>query len=308
MNEERIIIGCDQLGGSDWGTTKITEIMDALRYAYDMGFKRFDTADVYGLGLSEARLSSLFFKKSDIKITTKIGIRWICGSNWGRAETCHDDSESYVKTAIENSIKRLEGLNIETLLLHWPTSLSNLKRVIQIFEQFSLKGKFNNYGFCNGAQFLKEIQNQKYTKNLIYQTNYNLTSQNDAYIENLTKQFKSLQLYGIYAQGILAWDNLKKITTEKDDRRSRLPIYRDENISKLNFIKKQLNEICLKYNVSNSSLILNSTLRSVPEASIIVGVRHINHVKSIIEGCNLEISKKDYELIKSLFKEFSIRN
>ena len=308
MNEERIIIGCDQLGGSGWGKIKITEVMDALRFAYDEGFKRFDTADVYGLGLSEARLSSLFFKKSDLKITTKIGIRWLHSSNWERAKTCHDDSESYIKTALENSIKRLEGLNIETILLHWPTCLSNLKKAIQIFEQFSIKGNFNNYGFCNGAQFLKEMEYLKYTKNLIYQTNYNLTSQNDAYIANLNKNFKSLQLYGIYAQGILAWDNLKKISTEKDDRRSRLPIYRDENISKLNLIKKQLNDICLKYNVSNSSLILNSTLRSIPEASIIVGVRHINHVKSIIEGCNLEISKKDYELIKSSFKEFFIRN
>ena len=26
MNQERIIIGCDQLGGSDWGTTKLTEV------------------------------------------------------------------------------------------------------------------------------------------------------------------------------------------------------------------------------------------------------------------------------------------
>ena len=77
MDLNKIIIGCDQLGGSDWGETNIKDVMNAIKYAYERGLRRFDTADVYGLGLSEARLSSLFFKKSDIKITTKIGIKRI---------------------------------------------------------------------------------------------------------------------------------------------------------------------------------------------------------------------------------------
>ena len=306
MNLERIIIGCDQLGGSDWGETKITEIMDALLYAYKNGFKKFDTADVYGLGLSEARLSTLFYKYNDLKITTKVGVRWLNGSNWERAKTFHDDSSNYLKTSFENSIKRLEGLNIETLLLHWPTSVENLEKAIETFELFKKQGKINNYGFCNGLDLLPVIKNKIDNNQLIYQTKYNLISQNDEYIINQTKEFKQVQLYGVYAQGVLAWDNLKNNLLDKNDRRSRLSIYKKENICKLKNLKIHLNKISSKYKISNSSLILYCTLRSIPNANIIVGVRNKNHIKSIIKSCNLNISQSDYDFIKNLFKNLNL--
>ena len=45
--------GCEPLGGTDWGDVYIPDIEEAIQEALDLGIKYFDTAAVYGLGLSD---------------------------------------------------------------------------------------------------------------------------------------------------------------------------------------------------------------------------------------------------------------
>ena len=52
----RFCFGCEQLGGTDWGDIDIDELNAAVELALARGVNFFDTAAVYGLGLSERRL------------------------------------------------------------------------------------------------------------------------------------------------------------------------------------------------------------------------------------------------------------
>ncbi len=307
MDFNRIIIGCDQLGGSDWGKTNITDVMNAIKYAYECGIKRFDTADVYGLGLSEARLNTLFFEKRDLRVTTKVGVRWLMSSDWERAKTFRDDDQNYLKIALENSLQRLESLTVDNILLHWPTNKNNLKSALDLFKSYKEGGKVNNYGFCNGEKFVDEILNAPENRNkYIYQTNFNLTFKNEKYLENLSKKFNSIQLYGIYAQGILATKDFdfKKIVS--NDRRSRLGFYKKGNINILNNLSKELSLISDSYNVPLASLILYCTMKSLPFADIIIGIRNRNHVESILKAFELKITNKEFTYIKKLFHNLNL--
>lgn len=78
-------LGCWQLGGT-WGDSApaedtATAILDA---AYASGARFFDTADVYGDGLSERRLGIFRRKHSDITIATKLGRRGIFPDGYTR--------------------------------------------------------------------------------------------------------------------------------------------------------------------------------------------------------------------------------
>ncbi len=78
-------LGCWQLGGG-WGDTTpvettATAILDA---AYASGTRFFDTADVYGDGLSERRLGDFRRRHPDIIIATKLGRRGIYPDGYTR--------------------------------------------------------------------------------------------------------------------------------------------------------------------------------------------------------------------------------
>jgi len=51
----RIGLGCELIGGTDWGDVNVREASRAIQLAAELGVNLFDTADVYGLGLSETR-------------------------------------------------------------------------------------------------------------------------------------------------------------------------------------------------------------------------------------------------------------
>ena len=307
MDLSKVIIGCDQLGGSDWGEIKIRNILEALNYAYECGIKRFDTADVYGLGSSEIRLNTLFYQKSDLRVTTKVGVKWLMGSEWERAKTFHDDTINYLKIAIENSLRRIEDIKIDTLLLHWPTSTNNLINALDLFNEYKEDKKIKNYGFCNGEIYLDEILHNHQSKNtLIYQTKYNLTLKNEEYLRKLSKNFKEIQLYGIFAQGILAWEKPNLISIKSDDRRSRLYFYKKENLFKLNSIINKLYEISNSYNVPLAALIICCTMRSLPEANIIIGVRNKKHIDSILIASHLKLTNNDFNYIMGLFNSLNL--
>lgn len=307
MDLNRIIIGCDQLGGSDWGETNITDVMNALKYAYECGIKRFDTADVYGLGLSEARLNTLFFEKKDLKVTTKVGVRWLISSSWDRAKTFKDDDQTYLKIALENSLKRLESIKADSILLHWPTNKNNLKSALDLFNLYKERGEINSYGFCNGEKFIDEILNIPENKNkYVYQTNFNLTFKKEKYLENLSKNFESIQLYGIYAQGVLVKKNFDFNKLMSNDRRSRLGFYKKDNIRTLNNLSEELTLISDSYKVPLASLIIYCTMKSVPFADIIIGIRKKNHVDSILKAFELKIANNDFIYIKKLFQNLNL--
>jgi len=67
-------LGTWQLGGADWGDVGEDEAQAVLRAATDAGISFLDTADVYGLGLSEERIGR-FAKASGARpfVATKIG-------------------------------------------------------------------------------------------------------------------------------------------------------------------------------------------------------------------------------------------
>ncbi len=303
----RIIIGCDQLGNSDWGDSKILETMRAIEYAYDCGLRKFDIADVYGLGIAEARLGALLYDKSGpVEVTTKVGVNWVIDSAWQRAKTTHEESTEYLQIAIANSLRRLEGLKVKRILLHWPKTLIGISSAMKLFDDYRANGKVDDFGFCNVDPLIDEII--KLNNPLLmrtYQTSFSLFENRDELMKKLYKRFNLTMLYGIFCHGLLAWDCYQDRVLRKDDRRSRMNIYNLQNKKCLDILLRKIKEVSNAYRINNSTLILNCTLKKTKRAEIIIGVNKLEHVKNIMEAEQVLISDSDYQYVLKLLQETS---
>ena len=104
-------LGCWQLGG-DWGAAiSKSAAFDIMNEAVDQGITFFDTADVYGGGISETVIGEFIKElKKPIKIATK----------FGRSGDVFPDNytEKTLRDSVNGSIKRLGVDSLDLLQLH----------------------------------------------------------------------------------------------------------------------------------------------------------------------------------------------
>ena len=111
FNISKVGLGCWQLG-ADWGN-EIPEkkAFSILNEAVNNGINFFDTADVYGNGLSETTIGK-FLKTTNTPI--------IVATKFGRGANVFPDnySENALRASVLNAIKRLGVVSLDLLQLH----------------------------------------------------------------------------------------------------------------------------------------------------------------------------------------------
>jgi aryl-alcohol dehydrogenase-like predicted oxidoreductase len=127
--------------GSAWGQVDDKESLAALHKSIEMGVNFFDTADVYGDGLSE-RLVAKLRKESREKlyIATKAGRRL-------DPHTAAGYNRTNLAAFVERSLKNLDTDCIDLLQLHCPPSSTYYQpELYGILDDLVAQGKLRYYG------------------------------------------------------------------------------------------------------------------------------------------------------------------
>jgi aryl-alcohol dehydrogenase-like predicted oxidoreductase len=105
-----------------WGEHGEDSAVSLLRQAFDLGVTFFDTADVYGDGRGETVLAdALGPVRERCVIATKFGYNWYDHERTaGQREHPQNFSPSFLRRAVEESLKRLNTDWIDFLQLHNP--------------------------------------------------------------------------------------------------------------------------------------------------------------------------------------------
>ena len=295
-----LALGCELLGGTDWGDVDLAEARKAVERALELGITVFDTADVYGLGRSEKELSrALGPRRHDVVIVTKGGVRWERGSSAGtRAPTSFDSSPGYLRGALEASLHRLRVEAIPLYLVHWPDPHTPLEATLDELERAREAGKILSYGLSN---FRCETISKWVARVpcAAVQCSYSLIDrvETEAAFAEARRHRVATLAYGALAQGLLtgAYDR----TTEFDetDRRHQMPHFSKAAWTRNERLLRALREVAASYGRSVAQVALQWVLGSALVDTVVVGARRPGQVEANVASLGWALVPEHRQLL-----------
>jgi aryl-alcohol dehydrogenase-like predicted oxidoreductase len=133
-------LGCMTLGTDEAQAAAI--IHEALEH----GINFLDTADLYDEGRNEEIVGqAIRHRRADVILATKVGNRRIPGKEgWS-----WDASKAYIRSAVKESLRRLQTDYIDLYQLHGGTLEDDIDETIEAFEELKQEGVIRYYGISS---------------------------------------------------------------------------------------------------------------------------------------------------------------
>jgi len=137
-----------------WGEMSDAQAVAMLHEAFDLGMTLYDAADTYGNGRSEEQLANAFAGRRDrVVIATKFGydIYTQTEQRRGQAELPQDVSPTYIRKALDESLRRLRTDYIDIYQLH-NAKMDHVHDDVmwETLEALKASGKIRMYGVALG--------------------------------------------------------------------------------------------------------------------------------------------------------------
>ncbi len=269
-----ICFGCEPLGGTDWGDVDIGDITNAIHLALELGVNFFDTAGVYGLGLSECRLSEILGnRRHDLVIATKGGFSWR-ESGSGRNVVFKDSSPLAIRMDVENSLKRLRLETLPIFFVHWPDINTRIEDTFIELLKLKNDGKIQSIGCSNFSAHQLERACRVSKIDYIQMPLNIIDGTLDKNILDICNDNNiKIIAYNVLLNGLLTGKFNKETKFKENDRRSRLPLFKGlDFISALDSVEK----LKIKAAKKNTSLVhysINWALMQENIFSVIIGIK-----------------------------------
>ena len=132
-----------------------------INLCLELGINSFDHADVYGsyrceelFGKAKDRKS---FKREDIVLFTKCGLRIPDASQPEVRINYYDTSANHILKSVDNSLHKLKTDYIDIFLLDHLDHISNLEETAYTLRQLKESGKIKNIGVANFSVFQHQL-------------------------------------------------------------------------------------------------------------------------------------------------------
>lgn len=128
--------------GGMFGPTDEASSLACLDAALDAGISHFDTADIYGMGLSEEIIGR--WGRSEIHLATK------CGIVNGPPRHVRND-EAYIRQCLEGSLRRLKREHVDLYHVHRRQPDIPVEDLAGTMSKLVQEGKIGGYGLSEVA-------------------------------------------------------------------------------------------------------------------------------------------------------------
>jgi len=141
-------LGCASLsgegGGYGFGEVSESEAENLIKTALELGITLFDTAPIYGFGLSEERLGRFIKNSDEAFIITKGGVDW----HATRRVNMSNDPK-VIERMLHESLKRLKRDQIDMYMIHWPDPRVDIRRPLEVLLKAREQSKIRFIGLAN---------------------------------------------------------------------------------------------------------------------------------------------------------------
>ena len=135
--------GCWEISGT-YGQIDEAHFIRAVHRAIDSGINCFDTAEAYGMGVSERALAkALGARRNDVTVVTKGGV------GYPDAPNRRDSTRRRLTAALDNSLRNLGTDHVDVYLVHWPDINTPFEETMRTLDDVVRQGKARYVGVSN---------------------------------------------------------------------------------------------------------------------------------------------------------------
>jgi myo-inositol catabolism protein IolS len=222
-------MGCASLsgegGGYGFGKMSEKDAQALVLQAVELGINIFDTAPIYGFGLSEERLGKYLPK--DQFIVSKGGVDWHSNK---RVNMSNDPQ--IISRMLHESLTRLKRETIDLYMIHWPDPRVDIRLPLEVLIKAKEEGKIRFIGLCNTNQEdLTKAQSITRIDVIQSQFNYLESSSFHSLKDLIQNQELGFMSWGTFDKGILTGRVSKGRVYDSSDARSWAPWWKGQNLS-----------------------------------------------------------------------------
>jgi aryl-alcohol dehydrogenase-like predicted oxidoreductase len=298
--------GCWEIGGT-YGRIDEQQFQRAVHQAIDSGINCFDTAEAYGMGLSEEAVArALGSRRRDVVLVTKFGV------GYEEIPNRRDSSRRRVMASIENSLRRLDTDHLDVYLVHWPDPATPLDETMRALDDIVREGKARYIGVSNfrpsqleACMRLRPIDVAQYGWNMF-----------DRRIQAEIFPYCAAHEIGVMAYGSLAYGMLSGSFTadmrfEESDWRSKRGMVGSLNLFRTMFgpdhfprnlrVIEELKGLAARYGMTLPQFALRWTLSNPVVSTALVGFRTPEEVTENLGALGGTIAAADLAEIDAIF-------
>ena len=283
-------------GGVPIGTAELTvdETAKIIQRAYDGGIRYFDTAPLYGKGVSEARVGAGLSRlpRDQVILSTKVGRLLVPPDKDGMIEVQYDYSYDAARRSLEASFERLGLDRVDILLCHdidiwthgdqqpgvYETAVNG---ILPALNDLRAEGVIRAFGLgVNEALVCSQIMDQFDVDCFLLAGRFTLLEQEplDHLLPKCLDQNVSIIIGGPYNSGLLAKNQRDLATYDykpvDDDRWARA---------------QEIRQVCAAHNVDIRAAALQYPLRHPAVASVIPGSANLQELEENLALIRTEI-------------------
>jgi aryl-alcohol dehydrogenase-like predicted oxidoreductase len=306
IDQHRIGLGCMGMSAF-YGATDEEACIRALHEAFRLGYRLFDTADMYGNGANERLLGrflrELGAQRNELLLATKVGLKLVQGPP---PSITADSSRAYVKAACDESLKRLGVDEIGLLYLHRKTPDVAIEETVGAMMELVAAGKVRQIGLSEVSDATLE-RACRVAPIAALQSEYSLWTRD---VENTTLALcKRLGVafvaYSPLGRGFLT-GTFKKPETP-GDLRSMLPRFQEANFEANMALVETVREIAHELSCLPSQVALAWVLAMDENVRVIPGTTSLKNLAVNIGSLDVRLSADQLQRLSTTFSKEAIR-
>jgi D-threo-aldose 1-dehydrogenase len=314
MNSEPLNLGRLGFGGAGIGNLYKAipdgEALATVLAAWDSGFRYFDTAPHYGLGLSEQRLGAVLRDKprEDFVISTKVGRLLKPNGSGGRdpegfdvpatSTRVWDFSEAGVRRSLEDSLERLGLDHVDIAYLHDPDVhdlQAGIAHALPALEKLRAEGLVKAIGVgTNSAEAALECVQAADLDLVMLAGRYTLLEQPSVpLLDRCVERRTGVVNVGVYNSGLLARPEVPEDAHYNYDRAPRAVVER----------ARALAAVCQDFGVELPTAALQFPLRHPAVVNVTVGASRPEQVTSNARRMRESVPEELWDALEALGRD-----
>jgi myo-inositol catabolism protein IolS len=298
--------GCWEISGT-YGPIDAAQFDQAVHRALDAGVNCFDTAEAYGMGISEQALArALGARRRDICLVTKVGV------GYPEAPNRRDSSRQRIMASLEQSLRNLEADHVDVYLVHWPDLNTTFEETMRALDDIVRQGKARYVGVSNFRRSQLEACTKLRPIDVV-QYGWNMF---DRRMQREIFPWCAAQGVGVMAYGSLAYGMLTGAFTadmqfDETDWRSKRGSLGGLNLFRTMFgpdhfprnlrAVEELKTLAAKYGKTLPQFALRWTLSNPAIHTGLVGFRRAAEVEENLGALGWSISTADMAAVDAIF-------